>query len=96
MKEDILKSVNLMGGFSKAVQKGDRVLLKPNYNSSDPPPASTEPEFLKALVELLFENGAAEVIVGESSMEGTSTHRVMTRTGTLETLKNTGGRSCVL
>jgi uncharacterized protein (DUF362 family) len=89
VKEGILKSVNLIGGFSKAIQKGDRVLLKPNYNSSDPP-ASSEPEFLKTLVELLFENGAAEVVVGESSMEGTSTRRVMKRTGTLEALKDSG------
>lgn len=90
VKEDISKAVNLIGGFSKAISKGDRVLLKPNYNSSDPPPASTEPEFLKAVVELLFENGAAEVIVGESSMQGTSTRRVMTRTGTIDALKNAG------
>lgn len=90
VKDDIRRSVDLIGGFSKAIQRGDKVLLKPNYNSSDPPPASTEPAFLCALAELLFEHGAGQVIIGESSMQGTSTRRVMTRTGTVEALRSTG------
>jgi uncharacterized protein (DUF362 family) len=68
LKEDILRSVDLIGGFDKVIEKGDEVLLKPNYNSADAPPASSDPEFLRALVELLFEHGAGKVIVGESSM----------------------------
>ena len=66
-KRDILKAVDSIGGFKKVLSKGDRVLVKPNYNSADAPPASTEPFFLKAIVDLLFENGAGKVVVGESS-----------------------------
>jgi uncharacterized protein (DUF362 family) len=62
-KANILKAVDLIGGFNKIINKGDKVLLKPNYNSADPPPASSDPEFLKAMVELLFEHGAEKVIV---------------------------------
>jgi uncharacterized protein (DUF362 family) len=90
IKTDILRSVNLVGGFEKAIEKGDEVLLKPNYNSADPPPASTDPKFLRALVELLYEHGAERVIVGESSMQGTSTRKVMVRTRTLEALEDSG------
>ena len=90
LKKDILKAVNLIGGFDKVLNKGDRVLLKPNYNSADPPPASSDPEFLKAIVELLFEHGAGKVIVGESSWQGLATRKALERAGTLDALKGTG------
>lgn len=89
-KESILDAVNLIGGFEKAIAKGETVLLKPNYNSADPPPASTDPDFLKALVELLFEHGAGKVLVGEASMFRLSTRKVMEETGALEKLADTG------
>jgi len=89
LKHDILKAVDLIGGFDRTVEKGDSVLLKPNYNSSDPPPASSDPQFVKAIVELLLEHGAGKVILGESSMEGLTTRKVMTKTGTLEKLRTT-------
>jgi uncharacterized protein (DUF362 family) len=88
VKESIAKAVDLIGGFREILAKGDAVLLKPNYNSADPPPASTEPEFLKAVVDLLYEHGAGNVVVGESSMQGTSTRKVMAKTGTLKMLEN--------
>ena len=34
LRKDILKAVNAIGGFSKVIDKGDRVLLKPNYNTA--------------------------------------------------------------
>lgn len=88
LRERILKAVDLIGGFSKVIDKGDQVLLKPNYNSADQPPASSDPDFLKAFIQLLYEHGAGKVIVGESSMQAVSTRKVMTKTGTLEALKD--------
>lgn len=93
VKESILKAVDLIGSFSKVIEKGDEILLKPNYNSSDPPPASSEPEFVRALIELLYEYGAGKVIVGESSMEGRTTRKVMAKTGVLEKIKDTGAET---
>lgn len=90
LESSILHAVDLIGGFSKVIEKGDEVLLKPNYNSADAPPASTDPDFLGALVDQLFESGAGKVVVGESSMQATSTRKVMTKTGTLERLKDSG------
>jgi uncharacterized protein (DUF362 family) len=90
LKEGILRAVSLIGGFEKIVEKGDEVLLKPNFNSADAPPASSDPEFLKLLVELLFEHGAGKVVVGESSWQMASTRKVMEKTGTLAKLKDSG------
>jgi uncharacterized protein (DUF362 family) len=90
LRADILKAVDLIGGFRMVIDKDDEVLLKPNFNSDDPPPASSDPAFLKALVELLFEHGAGKVILEESSWQGLSTRKALERTGTLESLKETG------
>jgi uncharacterized protein (DUF362 family) len=89
IKADILKAVNVIGGFESIIEEGDTVLLKPNYNSSDSPPASTEPEFLKAIVELLFQHSAGKVVVGESSMQSLSTRKTMTKTGTFAKIRET-------
>jgi uncharacterized protein (DUF362 family) len=81
IKQCILRSVNLIGGFEKVVEKGDEILLKPNFNTADPPPASSDPYFVKAVIELLYEHGAAKVVLGESSMLSLSTRKVLEETG---------------
>lgn len=90
LNKQILESVNLIGGFEKTIEKGDVVLLKPNFNSADATPASSSSDFLRAIVELLYEHEAGRVVVGESSMQGTSTRRIMEKTGALEVLKDSG------
>jgi uncharacterized protein (DUF362 family) len=35
LKTSILKSVSLIGGFTKNIEKGDAVWLKPNFNTGD-------------------------------------------------------------
>jgi len=90
LKRDVLKAVDLIGGFNMMIKKGDQVLLKPNFNSADPPPASSDPEFVKAIIELLYEHGAGKVILGESSWQGLSTRKALQETGTLEALRDTG------
>jgi len=67
IKATILEVVNALGGFEQFLKRGERVLVKPNVNTADPPPASTDPEFLAAFVDLLHEHGASEVLIGESS-----------------------------
>jgi uncharacterized protein (DUF362 family) len=89
VKADILKAVTAIGGFEKIIEKGDQVLLKPNYNTAGPPPASSDPEFLKALVELLFEHGAAKIVLGESSWQALATRKALDQAGTLAALKDT-------
>ena len=89
LKESVLKAVDSIGGFNKIVEKDDEILLKPNYNSADPPPASTEPRFLTTVIELLYEYGAGKVVLGESSMQGLTTRKVMEKTGTLGKVRDT-------
>jgi uncharacterized protein (DUF362 family) len=90
VKADILRSVELIGGFSKAIEKGDEVWLKPNFNTGDAPPGSSDPDFVKALIELLYEHGADKVIVGESSMLRTNTRGVFEETGMLKKAEEAG------
>jgi uncharacterized protein (DUF362 family) len=60
------KSVGIVGLFDHGNLRGDRVFIKPNFNSDDPPPASTDLAFLKVIVEILLDLGA-KVTIGESS-----------------------------
>jgi uncharacterized protein (DUF362 family) len=84
LKESILHSVDLIGGFAKTVGKGDEILLKPNFNTGDAPPGSSDPDFVKAVIELLYEHGASKVVLGESSMSMLSTRKVLEETGMLK------------
>ncbi len=68
LKNSIKKSVDLIGGFSKIIDSDDTVTIKPNLNSADPYPASSDPEFLRALSELLIDAGAARLRIVDSSM----------------------------
>lgn len=70
VEQDLLSSVRtsveLIGGLEKVVSAGDRVMVKPNFNSSDPYPGSTDLDFLRTVVHLIKEAGA-KVTVGESA-----------------------------
>ncbi|MBI4732326.1 MAG: DUF362 domain-containing protein [Chloroflexi bacterium] len=52
--------------------QGKNVLLKPNFNSADPAPASTHPETLRALIEWMQTMGAQEITVADRSGMGNS------------------------
>lgn len=47
-------------GFS-----GKRVFIKPNYNTGDPAPASTDPAVLETLVQEIQAAGASQITVGD-------------------------------
>jgi uncharacterized protein (DUF362 family) len=65
LKESIELSVSLIGGIRELVKKDDAILLKPNYNTADPFPGSSDPDFIKAVIAMLYEAGAGKVILGE-------------------------------
>jgi uncharacterized protein (DUF362 family) len=66
LRAAIDRAIALLGSLGQVIGKGDRVLLKPNFNSQDPYPGSTDLAFLRAVVELLLETGV-KVTIGESS-----------------------------
>ena len=82
IKADILKAIDLLGGFGRSLKAQDRLLLKPNLNSEDPPPGSTALDFLAAVIDLLREHGYGRITVGEGAGRAwVPTERVFKLTG---------------
>lgn len=77
LKADILKILQPLGGISAFVKPGDKVLLKPNLNTADPYPASSDPEFLKAVIEIVKQANPSEIILGDSCTLFLDTGKVM-------------------
>jgi len=100
------RAVKLVGGIEKAVGRGDKVLIKPNMVGGFPSETgeTTDPEFVRVIVEMAFEAGAKEVLVGEGEpyipmeeLKRRFVNRVIPSTGPLhtryeKTLKKVGGR----
>ena len=78
--QGVRKSLDMLG---IRPTQGKRVLLKPNYNTADPAPASTHPEVLSAMAEWLWESEAESITVGDRAGMG-NTRAVMTRAGAFE------------
>lgn len=81
LKTSIKEAVNLIGGFKRFVKPAETVLLKPNFNTADPLPASSDPAFLRAMVELVYDCGAKIVMIGDSSTMSLNTRKVMEKLG---------------
>lgn len=64
-REAVRLAVDLVGGVRRAIDPPGPVLLKPNFNSADPFPASTHPDHAQAVVDLLREAGLGEIALGE-------------------------------
>ena len=65
-KEGVKKVMELLE-FSPV--QGKHVILKPNFNTADPPPASTHNDTLRQLVLELQDRGASEITVAERSYQ---------------------------
>ncbi len=90
LRQNIGQAVAAIGGFHRLVEPGDAILVKPNFNTGDPPPGSSDPHFVKAVIELLYEHGAGKVVLGESSMFRLSTRDTMRQTGMLQAAEEVG------
>ena len=66
LRSSVERAIGLLGKLGQLISPVDRVLVKPNFNSPDPFPGSTDLDFLQVVLELLLELGA-KVTVGESS-----------------------------
>ncbi|MEN8153962.1 MAG: DUF362 domain-containing protein [Acidobacteriota bacterium] len=63
---DITKrSVEMLGGMKEIISKQDIVMIKPNigWNRKVEQAANTNPEVLRAIIEMVFDAGAKKVIV---------------------------------
>jgi uncharacterized protein (DUF362 family) len=61
-----------LGALAVNPVKGRHVLVKPNFNTADPAPGSTHNDTLTALVDTLWEMGAAAISLGERSYPTTA------------------------
>jgi uncharacterized protein (DUF362 family) len=78
-----------------AVFSGKTVALKANFNSADPFPASTHPETLKAIVNVLKEAGVGEITLAERSGVG-NTRENLEQLGIFDLSKQMGFKVVVL
>lgn len=76
----VRKAVDLAGGMD-FIQSGQTVLIKPNVNTGDPWPASTNPEVVHEVVKLVWERDPKRVIVGDRSNSRRDTLSEMKQNG---------------
>lgn len=87
LKAAIVKAVDVLGGFGKFIKTGDVVFLKPNFNTADPFPASSDLGFLKIVSNLVYYAGAKLVMIGDSSTVTINTRKVMEKLGVFDLQK---------
>ena len=63
--EAIRLAIEKLGGIRRIIDSPAPAILKPNFNSADPFPASTHPDTLETVVALLKEAGCEDLAVGE-------------------------------
>jgi uncharacterized protein (DUF362 family) len=73
----VRRALDLLGADGPA---GGNVLVKPNYNSADPPPGSTHDDVLRSLIEWLGEHPSDSILVAERSGMG-QTRQVLQQRG---------------
>ncbi len=66
IRTSVDRAIDLLCHLGTAIKRGDKVLIKPNFNSPDPLPGSTDLVFLRAILEIFLEAGA-KVTIGESA-----------------------------
>jgi uncharacterized protein (DUF362 family) len=84
------EAIAMLGGMKKFVGRGDRVIIKPNIGWDRTPEmaACTNPDVVKALVELTQEAGAKHVTVIDNTTN--QAKRCYVRSGILDAVKSTG------
>ncbi|OGJ92191.1 MAG: hypothetical protein A2268_06500 [Candidatus Raymondbacteria bacterium RifOxyA12_full_50_37] len=84
----VRKAVDALGGMGAFVQKGARVVIKPNMGFPNPPEwaTTTNPEVVKIVVDLCIEAGARRVIVMDHPLRDAEICKA--RTGIADMLKD--------
>ncbi len=86
-------AVETIGGIKRFVSRGDVVIVKPNMGWDRRPElgANTNPEVIKAVVEMCFDAGAKKVIVMDNSVN--DPRRCYKNSGIIEALKEIGAET---
>jgi uncharacterized protein (DUF362 family) len=78
-REAVQRAIGLAGGLA-FIRPGEKVLLKPAVNSSNPYPATTDPETIWVMAEMVKEAGG-EPFVADRTMLLKSTEEAFRKTG---------------
>ncbi|MBN1474285.1 MAG: DUF362 domain-containing protein [Syntrophaceae bacterium] len=85
----------LCNSIASAWDKTDRILIKINLNTADAYPASTDPEFLIALLDAFRDRGFKNLLVGDcSSMGALPTRKVAAKAGITKALRGRAKLFC--
>jgi uncharacterized protein (DUF362 family) len=77
--ESVKTAVELAGGLG--IKKGSTVMIRPNANTADSPPGSTNPEVLRRAIREVQKYNPEKVIVAEKSMTLLDTKTVLKELG---------------
>jgi uncharacterized protein (DUF362 family) len=98
----MIRSDDRVTGTRKAIEllqpqgiANQTVFLKPNYNTADPAPASTDTRLLEALIQELQNAGAKQITIGDRSGMA-DTREAMTSKGVFQLAKKYGLKAIVL
>ncbi len=86
------KAIASMGGMSKYVKKGQKVVVKPNIGWDKTPEyaATTNPKLVKRIVEQCYQAGAKEVVVFDFTCD--NWQKSYTNSGIEKAVKDAGGK----
>lgn len=85
--EMVRVAIESVGGIEEVVSRNSRVLIKPNVGFNNPE-ATTSPEVLKAVVEVVREANPREIVIAESAVRGYDTSSNFEKTGISELAKS--------
>lgn len=66
LRKDIENALKPLGGISAFVKEGEKIFLKPNFNTSDSFPASSDIDFILVVVSLINSCQPSQIILGDS------------------------------
>ena len=88
----VRKAVELAGGMD-FIKEGDSVLIKPNLNTGDPHPASTNPEVVYEVIRMVKEKKPSKIMVGDRSSFWTDTLSCMKQNGLYDVIQQSGAEA---
>ncbi len=73
--ESVKTAVELAGGLE--IKEGSTVMIRPNANTADLPPGSTNPEVLRGVIREVHKYNPGKITVAEKSMTPLDTEKVL-------------------
>ncbi len=86
--ESVRMALELAGGLG--IKEGETVLIRPNANTADPAPGSTNPEVLRGAIREVKKCNPGKIIVAEKSMTTLDTEKVMKKLGLWQVAEEEG------